>query len=141
VENSVCLLRNLSYHVHREIPGCERFAEATPLNQGPAPGSQKGGCFGSKKGKGQCRAFKMLPCQIMDNNSVFICVGVCCFSRGERFLLCLGLLLAGEHLFPCLFCLTLLFLSILLPFSWPPFISLSLSPSSPPPCVLNVGYV
>ncbi|KAK0137172.1 Catenin delta-1 [Merluccius polli] len=53
VENSVCLLRNLSYHVHREIPGCERFAEATPLNQGPAPGSQKGGCFGSKKAKGK----------------------------------------------------------------------------------------
>ncbi|KAJ3588213.1 hypothetical protein NHX12_011807 [Muraenolepis orangiensis] len=51
VENSVCLLRNLSYHVHREIPGCERFAEAAPLNQGPAPSSQKGGCFGSKKGK------------------------------------------------------------------------------------------
>lgn len=54
VENSVCLLRNLSYHVHREIPGCERFADTTPLNQGPAPSSQKGSCFGSKKSKGEC---------------------------------------------------------------------------------------
>ncbi|XP_059918429.1 catenin delta-1-like isoform X2 [Gadus macrocephalus] len=53
VENSVCLLRNLSYHVHREIPGCERFSESVPLNQGPAPGSQKGSCFSSKKGKGK----------------------------------------------------------------------------------------
>ena len=56
MENSVCLLRNLSYHVHREIPGCERFSESVPLNQGPAPGSQKGSCFSSKKGKGQCQA-------------------------------------------------------------------------------------
>ncbi|XP_056152402.1 catenin delta-1-like isoform X1 [Lampris incognitus] len=51
VENSVCLLRNLSYQVHREVPGCERYAEAAPLNQGPAPNSNKGGCFGSRKGK------------------------------------------------------------------------------------------
>uniref|UniRef100_G3Q134 Catenin delta 1 n=1 Tax=Gasterosteus aculeatus aculeatus TaxID=481459 RepID=G3Q134_GASAC len=52
VENCVCLLRNLSYHVHREVPGCERFAETTPDNQGPAP-ANKGGCFGSRKGKGK----------------------------------------------------------------------------------------
>uniref|UniRef100_A0A667WJY0 Catenin delta 1 n=1 Tax=Myripristis murdjan TaxID=586833 RepID=A0A667WJY0_9TELE len=52
IENSVCLLRNLSYHVHREIPGCERYQEAIPINQGPAPSSQKGGCFSSRKGKG-----------------------------------------------------------------------------------------
>ncbi|CAI5652274.1 unnamed protein product [Oreochromis niloticus] len=50
VENCVCLLRNLSYQVHREIPGCEQYAEAIPVNQGPAPAS-KGGCFGSRKGK------------------------------------------------------------------------------------------
>uniref|UniRef100_A0A672ZAD5 Catenin (cadherin-associated protein), delta 1 n=1 Tax=Sphaeramia orbicularis TaxID=375764 RepID=A0A672ZAD5_9TELE len=52
IENSVCLLRNLSYQVHREIPGCERYQEAPPLNQGPAPSSQKGGCFSSRKSKG-----------------------------------------------------------------------------------------
>uniref|UniRef100_A0A3Q2ZEF4 Catenin delta 1 n=1 Tax=Hippocampus comes TaxID=109280 RepID=A0A3Q2ZEF4_HIPCM len=53
IENSVCLLRNLSYHVHREIPGCERYQEAAPVNQGPAPSSQKSGCFSSRKNKGK----------------------------------------------------------------------------------------
>ncbi|XP_042341027.1 catenin delta-1 isoform X2 [Plectropomus leopardus] len=53
IENSVCLLRNLSYQVHREIPGCERYQEATLLNQGPTPSSQKGGCFSSRKSKGR----------------------------------------------------------------------------------------
>uniref|UniRef100_A0A8C1WV63 Catenin (cadherin-associated protein), delta 1 n=1 Tax=Cyprinus carpio TaxID=7962 RepID=A0A8C1WV63_CYPCA len=52
IENSVCLLRNLSYQVHREIPGSERYQEMTPVNQGPAP-SQKGSCFSSRKGKGK----------------------------------------------------------------------------------------
>uniref|UniRef100_A0A3Q1JRU8 Catenin delta 1 n=1 Tax=Anabas testudineus TaxID=64144 RepID=A0A3Q1JRU8_ANATE len=52
VENCVCLLRNLSYQVHREVPGCERYAENTPLNHGPTP-ANKGGCFGSRKGKGK----------------------------------------------------------------------------------------
>ncbi|XP_062281177.1 catenin delta-1-like isoform X1 [Scomber scombrus] len=51
VENCVCLLRNLSYQVHREVPSCERYAESAPVNQGPAPGANKGGCFGSRKGK------------------------------------------------------------------------------------------
>ncbi|XP_062332342.1 catenin delta-1-like isoform X2 [Osmerus eperlanus] len=53
VENSVCLLRNLSYQVHREVPGHERYLEATPLNQGPAPSANKASCFGSRKGKGK----------------------------------------------------------------------------------------
>uniref|UniRef100_A0A8D3ALA4 Catenin (cadherin-associated protein), delta 1 n=1 Tax=Scophthalmus maximus TaxID=52904 RepID=A0A8D3ALA4_SCOMX len=53
IENSVCLLRNLSYQVHREIPGYERYQEAAPINQGHAPSSQKGGCFSSRKGKGR----------------------------------------------------------------------------------------
>uniref|UniRef100_H3D478 Catenin delta 1 n=1 Tax=Tetraodon nigroviridis TaxID=99883 RepID=H3D478_TETNG len=52
IENCVCLLRNLSYHVHHEIPGSERYQEAVPVNQGPAPSGQKGGCFSSRKGKG-----------------------------------------------------------------------------------------
>ncbi|XP_020782990.1 catenin delta-1-like isoform X4 [Boleophthalmus pectinirostris] len=51
VENCVCLLRNLSYQVHREIPGCERYIDNTPLSQGGAHGANKGGCFGSRKGK------------------------------------------------------------------------------------------
>ncbi|XP_020782987.1 catenin delta-1-like isoform X2 [Boleophthalmus pectinirostris] len=53
VENCVCLLRNLSYQVHREIPGCERYIDNTPLSQGGAHGANKGGCFGSRKGKGK----------------------------------------------------------------------------------------
>ncbi|XP_049337154.1 catenin delta-1 isoform X3 [Astyanax mexicanus] len=51
VENSVCLLRNLSYQVHREVPGCERYQETAPVNQGPTPANQKTGCFSSRKGK------------------------------------------------------------------------------------------
>uniref|UniRef100_A0A8C5DZ53 Catenin delta-1-like n=1 Tax=Gouania willdenowi TaxID=441366 RepID=A0A8C5DZ53_GOUWI len=52
VENCVCLLRNLSYQVHREIPGCERYAETIPVNQGSTT-ANKGGCFGARKGKGE----------------------------------------------------------------------------------------
>uniref|UniRef100_A0AAR2KD04 Catenin (cadherin-associated protein), delta 1 n=1 Tax=Pygocentrus nattereri TaxID=42514 RepID=A0AAR2KD04_PYGNA len=55
IENSVCLLRNLSYQVHREVPGCERYQETTPVNQGPTPANQKTGCFSSRKGKGRWR--------------------------------------------------------------------------------------
>ncbi|XP_015243679.1 PREDICTED: catenin delta-1 isoform X2 [Cyprinodon variegatus] len=51
IENCVCLLRNLSYHVHSEIPGADRYKETPPINQGPASSSQKGGCFSSRKGK------------------------------------------------------------------------------------------
>ncbi|XP_047372458.1 catenin delta-1 isoform X2 [Sciurus carolinensis] len=52
VENCVCLLRNLSYQVHREIPQAERYQEAPPSvanNSGPHAAS----CFGAKKGKGK----------------------------------------------------------------------------------------
>ncbi|KAK7822322.1 hypothetical protein U0070_014421 [Myodes glareolus] len=52
VENCVCLLRNLSYQVHREIPQAERYQEALPSvanNTGPHAAS----CFGAKKGKGK----------------------------------------------------------------------------------------
>ncbi|ELW46876.1 Catenin delta-1 [Tupaia chinensis] len=51
VENCVCLLRNLSYQVHREIPQAERYQETPPSvanNTGPHAAS----CFGAKKGKG-----------------------------------------------------------------------------------------
>ncbi|XP_055455949.1 catenin delta-1 isoform X4 [Psammomys obesus] len=52
VENCVCLLRNLSYQVHREIPQAERYQEALPSvvnSTGPHAAS----CFGAKKGKGK----------------------------------------------------------------------------------------
>ncbi|XP_077016498.1 splicing regulator ARVCF [Tamandua tetradactyla] len=58
VENCVCIMRNLSYHVHREVPGADRYQEAEPGPLGAAAGSQRrrrddAGCFGSKKAKGK----------------------------------------------------------------------------------------
>ncbi|XP_031670515.1 catenin delta-1 isoform X2 [Oncorhynchus kisutch] len=53
IENSMCLLRNLSYQVHREVPGAERYQEAMSLNQGPAPSTGKTNRFSSRRGKGR----------------------------------------------------------------------------------------
>uniref|UniRef100_A0A096LUU1 Catenin delta 1 n=1 Tax=Poecilia formosa TaxID=48698 RepID=A0A096LUU1_POEFO len=50
-ENCVCLLRNLSYHVHKEIPNFEAYDESKLDNSSPAPSSQRAGCFSSRKGK------------------------------------------------------------------------------------------
>ncbi|XP_056091231.1 ARVCF delta catenin family member b isoform X1 [Rhinichthys klamathensis goyatoka] len=56
VENCVCIMRNLSYHVHKEIPGAEKFQDPSAL-QGPgSAGTQRkkkddAGCFGGKKAK------------------------------------------------------------------------------------------
>uniref|UniRef100_A0A8C4JBP7 Catenin delta 1 n=1 Tax=Dromaius novaehollandiae TaxID=8790 RepID=A0A8C4JBP7_DRONO len=50
VENCVCLLRNLSYQVHREIPHAERYQE-TPLAPANNTGPHAASCFGAKKGK------------------------------------------------------------------------------------------
>ncbi|KGL88264.1 Catenin delta-1, partial [Charadrius vociferus] len=50
VENCVCLLRNLSYQVHREIPHAERYQE-TPLAPASNAGPHAASCFGAKKGK------------------------------------------------------------------------------------------
>ncbi|XP_029062988.1 catenin delta-1 isoform X11 [Monodon monoceros] len=52
VENCVCLLRNLSYQVHREIPQAERYQEAPP-NVANSTGPHAASCFGAKKGKGK----------------------------------------------------------------------------------------
>ncbi|KAG5840453.1 hypothetical protein ANANG_G00188980 [Anguilla anguilla] len=56
VENCVCIMRNLSYHVHKEIPGAERFqdpgAVQTPGSGGPQRKKKDdAGCFGGKKAK------------------------------------------------------------------------------------------
>ncbi|KAM6156163.1 splicing regulator ARVCF [Rhynchocyon petersi] len=56
VENCVCIVRNLSYHVHKEVPGAERYQEAEPSPSSSAAGPQRrrrddAGCFGSKKAK------------------------------------------------------------------------------------------
>ncbi|XP_069038278.1 ARVCF delta catenin family member b isoform X8 [Lepisosteus oculatus] len=58
VENCVCIMRNLSYHVHKEVPGAEKFLEPT-ANQAPGSGGPQrkkkddAGCFGGKKAKGR----------------------------------------------------------------------------------------
>ncbi|XP_051976669.1 splicing regulator ARVCF-like isoform X2 [Xyrauchen texanus] len=58
VENCVCIMRNLSYHVHKEVPGAEKFQEPSAL-QGPGSASTQrkkkddAGCFGGKKAKGR----------------------------------------------------------------------------------------
>ncbi|XP_041436251.1 armadillo repeat protein deleted in velo-cardio-facial syndrome isoform X5 [Xenopus laevis] len=54
VENCVCIMRNLSYHVHKEVPGADRFQENELNQQGGIGGQQKkkkddAGCFGGKK--------------------------------------------------------------------------------------------
>ncbi|XP_026153303.1 armadillo repeat protein deleted in velo-cardio-facial syndrome homolog [Mastacembelus armatus] len=55
VENCVCILRNLSYHVHKEIPGAERFQETHANHLMKAVGPQKKksepDCFGGKRPK------------------------------------------------------------------------------------------
>lgn len=57
VENCVCIVRNLSYHVHKEVPGAERYQEAEPGPPGSSGSAQRrsredAGCFGGKKAKG-----------------------------------------------------------------------------------------
>nr|XP_033811094.1 armadillo repeat protein deleted in velo-cardio-facial syndrome isoform X3 [Geotrypetes seraphini]XP_033811095.1 armadillo repeat protein deleted in velo-cardio-facial syndrome isoform X3 [Geotrypetes seraphini] len=58
VENCTCIMRNLSYHVHKEIPGAERFQELDshqPIGPGGPQKKKKddAGCFGGKKAKGK----------------------------------------------------------------------------------------
>ncbi|XP_076425906.1 catenin delta-1 isoform X5 [Peromyscus maniculatus bairdii] len=69
VENCVCLLRNLSYQVHREIPQAERYQEALPSvanNTGPHAAS----CFGAKKGKDEWFSRGKKPTEDPANDTV-----------------------------------------------------------------------
>ncbi|XP_060752484.1 splicing regulator ARVCF isoform X2 [Tachysurus vachellii] len=57
VENCVCILRNLSYHVHKEVPGAEKFY-STPSIQTTKPRSYQKkkdmpDCFGGRSTKGR----------------------------------------------------------------------------------------
>lgn len=66
VENCVCIMRNLSYHVHKEVPGADKYQEAEPGPLGSTVGSQHrrrddAGCFGGKKTKGVCRGLGGVP--------------------------------------------------------------------------------
>ncbi|XP_075904392.1 ARVCF delta catenin family member b isoform X4 [Nelusetta ayraudi] len=56
VENCVCIMRNLSYHVHKEVPGAEKFQDPSGLQAPGSAGPQRkkkddAGCFGGKKAK------------------------------------------------------------------------------------------
>uniref|UniRef100_A0A8C2U8W3 ARVCF delta catenin family member n=1 Tax=Coturnix japonica TaxID=93934 RepID=A0A8C2U8W3_COTJA len=56
VENCVCIMRNLSYHVHKEVPGADKYQELDAGQTAGTGGSQKkkkddAGCFGGKKAK------------------------------------------------------------------------------------------
>uniref|UniRef100_A0A8C8BE99 ARVCF delta catenin family member n=1 Tax=Otus sunia TaxID=257818 RepID=A0A8C8BE99_9STRI len=56
VENCVCIMRNLSYHVHKEVPGADKYQELDASQTTSTGGSQKkkkddAGCFGGKKAK------------------------------------------------------------------------------------------
>ncbi|XP_066835217.1 splicing regulator ARVCF isoform X4 [Anser cygnoides] len=58
VENCVCIMRNLSYHVHKEVPGADKYQELDASQTMSTGGSQKkkkddAGCFGGKKAKGK----------------------------------------------------------------------------------------
>ncbi|XP_047449030.1 ARVCF delta catenin family member b isoform X11 [Mugil cephalus] len=58
VENCVCIMRNLSYHVHKEVPGAEKFQDPSTLQAPGSAGTQRkkrddAGCFGGKKAKGR----------------------------------------------------------------------------------------
>lgn len=51
-------MRNLSYHVHKEVPGAERFQDPSALQAPGSAGPQRkkkddAGCFGGKKAKGE----------------------------------------------------------------------------------------
>ncbi|KAL7986843.1 hypothetical protein Chor_013126 [Crotalus horridus] len=64
VENCVCIMRNLSYHVHKEVPGADKFRELESNQLGSFGGTHKkkkddAGCFGGKKAKGQHVAYPL----------------------------------------------------------------------------------
>lgn len=51
-------MRNLSYHVHKEVPGAEKFQDPSTLQAPGSAGPQRkkkddAGCFGGKKAKGE----------------------------------------------------------------------------------------
>ena len=80
VENCVCLLRNLSYQVHREIPQAERYQEAPP-SVANSTGPHAASCFGAKKGKGE--ACFPLPRSFVQDGERKVS-GCACGTRAEQ---------------------------------------------------------
>lgn len=65
----MCIMRNLSYHVHKEVPGADKYQELDASQTTSTGGAQKkkkddAGCFGGKKAKGMC-------CRELRNGSGF----------------------------------------------------------------------
>ena len=80
VENCVCLLRNLSYQVHREIPQAERYQEAPP-SVANSTGPHAASCFGAKKGKGEA-CFPLPRSFVQDGERKLS--GCACGTRAEQ---------------------------------------------------------
>lgn len=62
----MCIMRNLSYHVHKEVPGAEKFQDPSALQAPGSAGPQRkkkddAGCFGGKKAKGEMDKKKNHP--------------------------------------------------------------------------------
>lgn len=59
----MCIMRNLSYHVHKEVPGAEKYHDPSSLQAPGSTGTHRkkkddAGCFGGKKAKGP---FDIIP--------------------------------------------------------------------------------
>lgn len=84
----MCIMRNLSYQVHREVPGADKFREPTADQQPGGGGAHKkkkddSGCFGGKKAKGKSAARKITE---LNCNVQLIGVVLCCdaFKNNAR---------------------------------------------------------
>lgn len=76
VENCVCILRNLSYHVHKEIPGAERFQEPHQLRSaGHQRKKNEADCLGGKRTKGWRSANRTKPA---------VCYSLCDMTSGVQ---------------------------------------------------------
>lgn len=72
-------MRNLSYHVHKEVPGAEKYLDPSSLQAPGSTGTQRkkkddAGCFGSKKAKGQSEMTAALrTSQVIELQKRWIC--------------------------------------------------------------------
>uniref|UniRef100_A0A671N713 ARVCF delta catenin family member a n=1 Tax=Sinocyclocheilus anshuiensis TaxID=1608454 RepID=A0A671N713_9TELE len=73
VENCVCILRNLSYHVHKEVPGAEKFHIQAANHSAKSGGQHKKkdepDCFGGRTTKGQTLTEPLSQIHNSRNNS------------------------------------------------------------------------
>uniref|UniRef100_A0ABM5F336 Splicing regulator ARVCF isoform X3 n=1 Tax=Pogona vitticeps TaxID=103695 RepID=A0ABM5F336_9SAUR len=79
VENCVCIMRNLSYHVHKEVPGADKYQDFEANQSGGLGGTQKkrkddAGCFGGKKAKASEEGQEEETGAALSPPSVLLCV-------------------------------------------------------------------